>query len=69
MIVAWIIEVYLNQLAELNELKNYDEFHLMHNEFYKFLDNNKIKVNEKKKPAPPPPLSLYLFIKFQIFMN
>ncbi len=45
-IVAWLIEIYLNQLNELNEQKNYDDYHIMHREFYKFLDNNKIKVFE-----------------------
>jgi hypothetical protein len=43
LIVSWIIEIFLNQLEELTEQKHFDAFSLLHKEFHKFLDNNKIK--------------------------
>ena len=43
--MSWIIEIYLNQLEDLTEQKNYDAFFVLHKEFQKFLDNNKIKVS------------------------
>jgi hypothetical protein len=41
-VIAYIIEIFLNQLADLSHEQ--DEYDAMHAEFYKFLDDPKIKV-------------------------
>ena len=42
--IAYIIEIYLNQLADHLQEKLYDEHDVLHKDFYKFLDNPKVKV-------------------------
>ena len=44
-VIAYIIEIFLNQLADTLQEKLYDEHDSLHKEFYKFLDNSKVKVS------------------------
>lgn len=42
-VIAYIIEIFLNQLSDLSQDKLYDDYESLHDEFYKFLDNNLVK--------------------------
>ena len=44
-VIAYVIEIFLNQLADLSQDKLYDEYDNMHDEFHKFLDTPKVKVS------------------------
>ena len=46
--IAYIIEIFLNQLSDLSQDKLYDDYESLHDEFYKFLDNNLVKVKTIK---------------------
>ncbi len=45
-VIAYIIEIFLNQLSDLMHDKLYDEYDTLHAEFYKFLDHSQVKVNK-----------------------
>ncbi len=47
--IAYIIEIFLNQLSDYLQEKLYDEHECLHKEFYKFLDNPKVKVKKLNK--------------------
>ncbi|CAF1037381.1 unnamed protein product [Brachionus calyciflorus] len=42
-VIAYIIEIFLNQLSDLIQEKLYDDYDSLHKEFYKFLDGKKVK--------------------------
>ncbi len=44
-VIAYVIEIFLNQLADLSQDKLYDEYDNLHDEFHKFLDTPKVKVS------------------------
>ena len=44
-VIAYIIIIYLNQLADFMQDKLDDEHEFLHKEFYEFLNNTKVKVN------------------------
>lgn len=50
-VIAYIIEIFLNQLADLIQEKQYDEKESLQKEFYKFLDTPKVKVFQLKKKS------------------
>ena len=43
-VISYIIEIFLNQLSDLIQEKLYDDYDSLHKEFYKFLDQSKVKV-------------------------
>lgn len=43
-VIAYIIEIFLNQLSDLIQQRHFDLFDSLQKEFYKFLDCQKVKV-------------------------
>jgi hypothetical protein len=43
-VIAYIIEIFLNQLADLSNERMFDEWNTLRVEFHKFLDDAKVKV-------------------------
>lgn len=45
-VIAYIIEIFLNQLSDLIQERHFDAFDSLQKEFHKFLDNKKVKVRD-----------------------
>jgi hypothetical protein len=43
-IIAYIIEIFLNQLSDLDHERAFDQYERLHKEFYKFLASDKVRV-------------------------